>query len=179
MNEEHMVKIAGEDIDKLAELVSNVNVKYKLLRKVADTGRLPDINGLSVLKIISDRETKGKGEIQLTVPKDWYKDAKYEIEIDITGESESAAVKAQALITTLQAITTDPTILQDPTKKRIFSKYLEQVGVSLADLESNIPTSAMIETPQVSVAEAGGVRGAGGGISAPVETQGTINETRI
>ena len=33
MNKEHMVKIAGEDIDKLAELVSNVNVKYKILQK--------------------------------------------------------------------------------------------------------------------------------------------------
>ena len=179
MNKEHMVKIAGEDIDKLAELVSNVNVKYKTLQKVLDTGRLPDVNGLEVLKIISERETKGKGEIQLTVPKDWYKDAKYEIEIDITGESESAAVKAQALITTLQAITTDPTILQDPTKKRIFSKYLEQVGVSLADLESNIPVSTRAEIPQVPMAGTVGVSGAGGGISAPVETQGTINETRI
>jgi hypothetical protein len=171
-----MDKIAGEDIDKLAELVSNVNVKYKILQKVLDTGRLPDVNGLEVLKIISERETKGKGEIQLTVPKDWYKDAKYEIEIDITGESESAAVKAQALITTLQAITTDPTILQDPTKKRIFSKYLEQVGISLADLESNVPANTGGERPQIPVGE---VSGAGGGISAPTELQGTIGETRI
>jgi len=169
LNEEHMIKIAGKDIDKLAELLSNTNVKNKILKHVLDTGMLPDSNAIEMFKIISDREIKRNGEQQLTIPKDWYKDVKYEIEIDIDGESVSSTVKAQALISTLQAITTDPTMLTDPTKKALLTEHLEQVGVSLSDYEQSNQVQPMA-TQQVA---------AGGGVSSPTSLQGSMGNMTV
>lgn len=170
LNEEHMIKIAGKDIDKLAELLSNTNVKNKILKHVLDTGMLPDSNAIEMFKIISDREIKRNGEQQLTIPKDWYKDVKYEIEIDIDGESVSSTVKAQALISTLQAITTDPTMLTDPTKKALLTEHLEQVGVSLSDYEQSNQVQP-IATQQVAAA--------GGGVSSPTSLQGSMGNMTV
>lgn len=173
LNSEHMIKIAGKDIDKLAELLSNVNIKNRILKFVLEKGKLPDANAIEMFKIISDREVKKNGEQQLTVPKDWYVDCKYEIEIDIDGESVSSTVKAQALISTLQAITTDPTMLTDPIKKALLTEHLEQVGISLSDYEQNMPEQPIATQSQVQ----GSV--AGGGVSSPTAMQGSLGNMTV
>ena len=46
----------------------------------------------------------------------------------------------QTLSTALKAIASDPTLLQDPTKRYIFSKLLETTGVISTIELGNIPT---------------------------------------
>jgi hypothetical protein len=117
------------------------------------------------LTSLAEAEIKKNGEYQLVVDKDYYKDIEYDIDIDITGESQSATVKAQALFAYVQAISVDPTLTTDPEKKKVMRMYLEQVGINMGDLTSSAPQQ---QPQQLGMT----TRGAGGGISAPTGMEG-------
>ena len=165
LNTEHIIKITGEDLDKLIEMSHNKIRKDRLLSFAIKNEKIPDNNALELLTSLTEAEIKKNGEYQLTVDKDYYKDIEYDIDIDITGESQSATVKAQALFAYLQAISVDPTITTDPEKKKVVRMYLEQVGINMGDLTSSVPQQQPQQLGMVT-------RGAGGGISAPQGMEG-------
>lgn len=165
LNTEHIIKITGEDLDKLIEMSHNKIRKDRLLSYAIKNGTIPDNNALELLTTLTENEIRKNGEHQLTVDKDYYKDIEYDIDIDITGESQSATVKAQALFAYIQAISVDPTLITDPEKKKVMRMYLEQVGINMGDLTSSVPQQ---QPQQLSMA----TRGAGGGISAPQGMEG-------
>lgn len=165
LNTEHIIKITGEDLDKLIEICHNKIRKDRLLSYAVKNGTIPDNNALELLTSLTEAEIKKNGEYQLIVDKDYYKDIEYDIDIDITGESQSATVKAQALFAYIQAISVDPTLITDPEKKKAMRMYLEQVGINMGDLTSSVPQQ---QPQQLGVA----TRGAGGGISAPQGMEG-------
>lgn len=68
------------------------------------------------------------GDIETTTWKEVLKDFEGDIEIDITGENKDLQSMMTTLTTTLQAIATNPMILQDPNAKLIFNRLLETVG---------------------------------------------------
>ena len=170
LNTEHIIKIAGEDIDKLIEMCHNKIRKDKLLLFAIRNGKIPDNNALELLTSLAEAEIKKNGEYQLIIDKDYYKDIEYDIDIDITGESQSATVKAQALFAYVQAISVDPTLTTDPEKKKVMRMYLEQVGINMGDLTSTAPQQ---QTQNVVS------RGAGGGISAPTGMEGIEGSVTI
>jgi len=165
LNKEHIIKITGEDVDKLIELCHNKIRKDRLLSHVIRNGKLPDNNALDLLTTLTENEIRKNGEYQLIITSGYYDGIEYEVDIDITGESQSATVKAQALFAYLQAITVDPTITTDPEKKKVVRMYFEQVGINLGDL-----SVSQVQQPQNNVATQ--ARGAGGGISAPQGMEG-------
>jgi hypothetical protein len=165
LNTEHIIKIVGEDLDKLIEMCHNKIKKDKLLLFAIKNGKIPDNNALDLLTSLAEAEIKKNGEYQLVVDKDYYKDIEYDIDIDITGESQSATVKAQALFAYVQAISVDPTLTTDPEKKKVMRMYLEQVGINMGDLTSSAPQQ---QPQQLGMT----TRGAGGGISAPTGMEG-------
>ena len=95
----------------------------------------------------------------------------------ITGESKDTRTMTQVFFAALQAITADPTILQDPTKKKIFMKALENSGVNIEDIIPDEPVPNMNDmVNQMSP------KGAGGGVSAPMpmpQGQGMMAETQV
>jgi hypothetical protein len=158
----HIIRIAGEDMDKLTEMMVNTRAHKKFFDYISKNGRIPPPEFMDMVKEIDRMDISSKGELMVGAEEAYFGDVKYDIDIIITDESLDAATQASNLITALQTITTDPTILQDPTKKKIFGKYLESGGISLADIEANIPKSVM--PPEINE-----VSGAGGGVSAPVK----------
>lgn len=165
LNTEHIIKITGEDLDKLIEMCHNKIRKDKLFLFAIKNGTIPDNNALELLTSLAEEEIKKNGEYQLVVDKDYYKDIEYDIDIDITGESQSATVKAQALFAYIQAISVDPTLTTDPEKKKVMRMYLEQAGINMGDLTSSAPQ-------QQNQIQNMSTRGAGGGISAPTGMEG-------
>ncbi|MCK9319724.1 hypothetical protein [Methanoculleus sp.] len=165
LNTEHIIKITGEDLDKLIEMSHNKIRKDRLLSYAVKNEKIPDNNALELLTSLTENEIRKNGEYQLTVDKDYYKDIEYDIDIDITGESQSATVKAQALFAYIQAISVDPTLITDPEKKKVMRMYLEQVGINMGDLTSSVPQQQPQQLGMVT-------RGAGGGISAPQGMEG-------
>lgn len=72
---------------------------------------------------------------------EFFDDFVWTCEVEVTNEQSDKKSIMQTLSNALQAIARDPTLLQDPTKRYIFSKLLETTG-AISTLElSNIPNS--------------------------------------
>jgi len=116
---------------------------------------------------------KQNGEIQKKIPKNFYKNTKYDIDIDITGESVDTRVRNATKFAILQAIQADPTMLQDPTKRKILFSVAEDGGVNLNDFVAQEKQS--IEQ-QITGAQAS--KPGGGGVAAMPQIQNAMPGTK-
>jgi len=171
---EHSLRLAGEDLDKLNSLIINEKVTNDLFRFIERKDKLPTLEKYEFMKAATEENVKKGKERILTIPKDFYKNIKYKIDIIITGEQKDSAVYSQTLFAILQAITVDPTILIDPVKKKIFYKIAEAGGVNLSDIEPDTPSG--MEKLAVAQPQRGG-----GGVSRPSfpETPQATNQKTI
>ena len=173
MTEEHILRIAGEDLDKLNNLLEIRELNNQIIEFIKKRGVIPPKGFIELKKVLIGESIKNMKEKFIRMKKDFYKDIKYQIDIVITGEAIDTSVRASNLLQALQAITADPTVLTDPAKKKIFYKYLEQGGISAIDIEPETTQRGLeeLQTP---------TKGAGGGISAPIQQQsgrGQIEQT--
>ena len=152
---EHILRIAGEDLDKLNQVIISQKARESLFSYLITNGKLPTKDFLDIKKALIEEKVKQDKERLVKIPSGFYKNLKYKIDIVITGESLDMRTQSANLLSALQAITADPTLLSDPAKKKFFYKYLERTGISPEDIR---PT------------EQGGIetltRG-GGGVSRP------------
>jgi len=164
MSTEHHLRLVGQDLDKYVELVRNEFVFTEVIRLAVGgvfvTEEEKEAIGLAVQESI-----KQGNEKLLTVPVSFYKDIKYDVEIDITGESIDTRVRSATLFAILQAITADPTVLEDPIKRKFLYTMGEDGGINMNDYLDSIPaTPSTVASPEEQVNARGR---AGGGVSAP------------
>jgi hypothetical protein len=157
-NKEHTLRLVGEDLDAINELLRKQSITDKIKEYISKNLKLPTSKMVDAFKAVIDEKILSSKERLLTIPKDFYKDLKYKIDIVITGESKDARIYAQTLLSALQAITADATLLTDPIKKKMFARYLEQGGVFMSDILNEKPKE-MTEQPVI--------KGSGGGVSRP------------
>ena len=168
---QHTLRLVGKDLDKYVELVKNQMVLEELIRVISE-GKSPfpteadrDLIGIAIAEDI-----KQKKEKLLTVPKGYYKEVKYDVDIDITGESVDTRVRNATIFSILQAITADPTMTQDPIKKKILYFMAENGGINPNDLfDAEKPGDIRNEMAQM-MPDSASAR-AGGGVSAPAVGQ--------
>jgi hypothetical protein len=164
-NPEHVLRIAGQDLDELQEMLINEKVSSQLVEWVIKNQRVPGIDEFNIMKMGIQAAVKQNKEHLLGIPKGFYKNLKYSIDIDITGESQDTKVYTAALFAALQAMTADPTLLQDPVKKKFFSKWLEANNINPDEL---LKANQMdINNQIVGQMMNGAPKGSGGGVSAP------------
>jgi len=168
---EHTLRIAGEDLDKVRNMLINEKATNALFRFMENKGKLPTKDYFETLKTaITERVKQGKEKV-LKIAKDFYKDFKYKVDIIITGEQKDTRVFAATLFAALQAMTADPTLLTDPTKRKVFSQWLEAGGLNLANIE---PERTMSTTEKLAEMTPQITQRAGGGVSRPVMPQAPI-----
>ena len=156
---EHVIRLVGQDLDKYIAMVENTLVNEEVIRQ-AVKGRLPNEEEKEIIRLAVNESLKKDREMLVTVPKGFYKNVKYDVDIDITGESIDTRVRNATHFAILQAITADPTMLQDPSKRKILYGIAEDGGINPMELfdANTSPQSALSQvSPQ----------GAGGGVSAP------------
>ena len=167
-SKEHILRIAGEDLDKINNLIIESKGKVKRNEFITRTGKYPrEVQVDLMLGAITENIKKGKEQL-VKIPAAYYKDLKYKIDIIITGEQVDTRVKSATLLAALQAITADPTLLSDPTKKKFFYHWLEQGGLNPVDFEGS-------ETAPPTMEQA--IGRAGGGVSKPTFAQGQTGGT--
>lgn len=160
---EHTLRLVGQDLDAYIEMVKNTLVMQEVVRQAIDslngkpfpTNETRDLIATAITESIK----QGKEKL-LVIPKGFYKDAKYDVDIDITGESVDTRVRSATIFAALQAMTADPTMTTDPVKKNALSRALEDGGVNPVDFFGVQQTNMADMMPQVSGR-------AGGGVSAP------------
>ena len=175
-SEEHYLRLVGEDLERWHEWEINLEAEREKWRFFAQNGHLPTVFQWNLIKTAIKNKKKKEREKAIQIPKEYYSDLIYWLEIEITGEATDIRIKAANLQMALQAITVDPTLLTDPTKRKIFAQILEMGGIRIEDLE------LLKETEEEKVSTITSLRGAGGGVSAPnfpLTPIAGANETKI
>lgn len=162
-NEEHTLRLIGKDFDNYIGMVKNQMVLQEIVKQVSEGKALPDNEGLKVIELAIEQSIKQEKEKVLKIPKNFYKGLKYDIDIDITGESVDTRVKQATVFALLQAITTDPTMTTDPIKKKFLYVLAENGGINAHEFLSAETVEPAVPglTPLASGAQRGG-----GGVSA-------------
>ncbi len=159
ISREHTLTLIGEDLEAYVKLLIDEKTRVRLADFVAKNRTIPTPDDYQIIKdTISQMEKQGKEKI-VTLPASFYKDAKYEIDIVITGESVDTRAQAANLQAALQAIVANPAILQNPMTKKIFAKILEDGGIRMEDLEVEATTPTPLQLTEQ-------MKG-GGGVSRP------------
>jgi hypothetical protein len=107
-------------------------------------------------KVFSDatEEMKGKESLSILIPEAAYAEAKYRLDIDITGESIDVSSRSQALQIALQLMGSNPMIMQDDSMRSALFKFLELQGVNPNELNmlgkptQALPQGGSVATPQ-------------------------------
>jgi len=162
----HTLRLVGKDLDTYIGVVKNDLVNKEVIRLALLPGQpFPDNETSAVVSVAIEEAIKQGKEKILDVPKGYYDNVKYDIDIDITGESVDTKVRYATRFAILQAITADPTMTTDPVKKKMLYGMAEDGGINPNDLFDTATPQQNIMEQQV--AGGGGAGGAGGGVSAP------------
>ena len=141
-----------------------VNALFKYL---AEKRELPSKEYFEILKASIGERVKQRKEKLVKIPAGFYKGLKYKLDIVITGQYRDIAVQAQTMFAALQAITVDPTLLSDPTKKKFFYQWLEAGGINPTDFEPEVKIPTIDRLVGGEQMEMPTQRRGGGGVSAP------------
>jgi hypothetical protein len=158
---EHAIRLVGKDLDTYISMIKDGLVVEEVVKQVIK-GKFPSEYDAKVISIAIENGLKKDGEILKKIPKDFYKDTKYDIDIDITGESVDTRVRNATKFAILQAVQADPMILQDPIKKKILFSIAEDGGINLNDFVGQEQ-----KDPMQQMTEMGAQKQGGGGVSAP------------
>ena len=173
--EAHTLRLIGKDLDAYVAMVKNELVAKEVIRLAVESMNsnkpFPTSSDRDAIEIAVEEAIKQGKEKILTIPKNFYKDVKYDIDIDITGESVDTRVRYATKFALLQAITADPTMTQDPIKRRFLYSMAEDGGVNPVEM-----FEVERKTTEEVVAQQGGR--AGGGVSAPALQEGIVGQVQ-
>lgn len=158
---EHHVRLVGEDLNEYHKLMESVRGRKRLIRHIGDAKKWPTSDQYRFLKAV--RNELARKEENVEIPKDYYKDLEYQIDIVITGESRDDRMKYGAQVSLLQLIGSNPQVLEDPRTRKIVYKLAEQAGVPAAELAQSQPAGIQQAASQL--------RMGGGGVSRPPEVE--------
>ena len=168
---EHTLRLVGQDLDQYIKMVKNEYIMKEVVRIAVEQGYiLSEQEADSIGIAISESIKQGREKI-ITIPTNFYKDIKYDVDIDITGESIDTRVRSATLFALLQAITADPTMLQDPIKRKFLYTMGEDGGVNMADFlnaEETRPEDVIPQNQQP--------KPTGGGVSTPQFDQAMVGQ---
>jgi len=174
--QEHTLRLVGEDLDTYNDMLIAQKATDELFSFMNRKGKLPTTTQYELMKAAIAEQIKQGTEKLVNLPKNFYKDLKYKIDIIITGEQKDSTAQTGFMFSVLQAITADPTMLQDPSKRKILMRLMEQNGIQGFDF---FPS----ETPSLQNMMAGQqTKMGGGGVSRPAapNMQNTVSaETQI
>jgi len=164
-SKEHTLRLVGKDLDTYVSMIKD-NMVAKEVVNMYLNGKFPTSYDAEVIGIAIENAIKKNGEIQKTIPKDFYKDTKYDIDIDITGESVDTRVKNATIFALLQFMQASPQWEQNPATKKMLFMAAEYGGINLNDI---IPQQKQPLDVQIAGVQAN--KQGGGGVSAMPQIQ--------
>lgn len=139
LNKEHILRIAGS-FDEIQKLRMNY-AKNKATRRFAEEVLIKGTKSASqeVYQMFVDSAlediSKMGDKIWAEIKKDTFKNIDYDVDIVSTGENRNIYAQINNGNALLQAMAADPTILQDPAKKKVLFKVMSAMGWNMSELE--------------------------------------------
>lgn len=139
LNKEHVLRLTGsfEEMQKLRNnFVTNCTNREFFDKIISDDNFDPTQENYDLIKEIYIQKANAFGDkIWTKVMKNFFKDLDYYVDLTITGENKNPFAQiqnGQALLMTMQK---DPTIMQDPVKKKLLFKIMSNMGWHMSELE--------------------------------------------
>ena len=153
----HTLRLVGDDLETYNRMLISCKTNNEIFKYIGKGKGVPSSDKLEIMKaLISERVKKGKEKL-VDLPKDFYKNLKYKLDIVITGEQMDVRSRAANKFAALQAMGSIPDLLTDPRKRKFFRSWLEDGGLRLEDFDTE-------EEPQLNQVIQ---KGSGGGVSKP------------
>lgn len=166
LNQEHVLRLAGSfnELQKLRQNYALNTAKRRMIDEVLLKGsQAPsqDLYDAYTTQALQDISTMGD-KIWTDVEKNFFKNIDYEVDIVSTGENKNVYSQINNGNALLQALAADPTILQDPAKRKIFFKVMSAMGWHMSELE-DIENGTLQANQQQNGIQQGGLQQNGGG----------------
>lgn len=159
---------ADEESQYLDDAITNAIIGDEIIKYTEKTGFWPSAEQKELLRLQVQDKLKGKKNRFLKIPEGFWKNAKYMVDINITGESTDVSVKSQLIQLVLQIAGTNPMALQDPNSKNLIFKLLSLGGISPVELGLTYQTQAQPQMqPQVA-----------GSLARPTSMTGSMTSTQ-
>lgn len=159
---EHTIRLVGKDLDAYASMIKDGMIDEEIIKLVIK-GKFPTEQEAKVIGIAVENGIKKDGELNKKIQKNFYKDVKYDVDIDITGESVDTRVRNATKFSILQFMQANTGWEQNPVTKKFLFSIAEDGGINLNDFISN-ESKPVIDQ----ITEMQGQKMGGGGVSAPV-----------
>ncbi len=160
---EHYLKLVGEDFDKWGDIMIAEKTYTRTLNFLGEKGKLPSKNQWDMIKSKISQDVRTGKESLVKIPKDYFQNLDYDIDIVITGQNRNIGVEAANVQMVLQAIQQDETLLTNPKKKRVFARLLDGLGLNISDFEMEEETGEGMEEMIAQKARGGGIGGGAAG----------------
>ena len=154
LNKEHI--LAHEfSLEELKEIDRNfaINQANEIAKEQLLSGRIVTSEQYEdLVKSITEQLTKTKNKRFLEIPKDYYKNLKAKITINVTGEQRNKAATLESLVNIMMIYAKNPNLTQDPVLNQIFMKIVELSGAGISPVSlMGAITEKAPETPQNAV----------------------------
>lgn len=153
-----------EELEWLDKAIADTMVADAVDKYATKTGWFPSKEERELIRVQISDKLKGKKNRYLKIPASFWKNAKYNVEIDITGESMDVSAESQIIQIALNIIGTNPGIMQNPMAKALLFKLMTLGGVNPAQLNLTAQTQPTV-APQVAGSIASPQTTAGAGVS--------------
>ncbi len=158
-SKEHTLRFFSSDkeIEKLRQAIVEHQMRKSIMDYAVKSGTIPSVMAITLEKVRLENGLKAKKDIDLLIPRSFYDDVEYSMDITVTGEEIDVAAKLQTLQTALQSIAANPNIMAIPALRTIFFKALGFAGFSPVELDlieqqsdqmqQNMPTAQPAAAP--------------------------------
>lgn len=130
-NKEQILEVYDTDtIDLLVERDVNTRINQAIVKYVISTGNFPTKEEVDLLKQQLTDEQKRKPTQFAELIKNYFKDFKKHLTIDISGEQKATAQEVETMTNFLQLLAQNPGIMQNPDLVKMLNGIASRVGIS-------------------------------------------------
>lgn len=133
---EHILTFLGTDseIERLDSMIVKMYMDNAIMDYAEKNGYFPSLLEREQVKGKVIEQIRQNRNRYLKIPEAFYRNAKYIVDVNVTGESVDNGAKAQVIQLALQIMGTNPGILQNAVTKQMFFSLLSLGGVSPVEL---------------------------------------------
>lgn len=130
-NQAQILEVYDTDtIDLLVERDVNTRINQAIVKYVISTGNFPTKEEVDILKQQLTDEQKRKPTQFAELIKNYFKDFKKHLTIDISGEQKATAQEVETMTNFLQLLAQNPGIMQNPDLVKMLNGIASRVGIS-------------------------------------------------
>lgn len=147
VNKEHSFTLSeSEDVERINKFFIKRRTANKTLELIGK-GKVPLKDQVDLIRAM-ETERWNISQRELKIPPKFYDNAKFKMDIVITGERQNLEARLNTLNTALVILGQNPGILRDKTTKKVFFKLLEAGGVNPEEIIAQEPQEGLNETIQ-------------------------------